>query len=49
MDSYDQLKSAAIDPYVALRDAYSSRRSLRKTGKEELPAIPAAASTITAP
>ena len=49
MDSYDQLKSAAIDPYVALRDAYSSRRSLRRVEKAESPAIPAAASTITPP
>jgi phospholipid-binding lipoprotein MlaA len=49
MDSYDQLKSAAIDPYVALRDAYSSRRSLRHAEKPESPAIPAAASTVTPP
>lgn len=47
--SYDQLKAAAIDPYVALRDAYSSRRSLRHAEKPESPAIPAAASTITPP
>ena len=49
MESYDQLKSAAIDPYIALRDAYSSRRSLRHIEKPESSAIPAAASTVTPP
>ena len=49
MNAYDQLKSASIDPYVALRDAYSSRRAHRNADKPELPAIPAATSTAPAP
>jgi ABC-type transporter lipoprotein component MlaA len=27
MKNYDTLKGAAIDPYVALRDAFSARRA----------------------
>jgi phospholipid-binding lipoprotein MlaA len=40
MQAYDQLKAAAVDPYVALRDAYSSRRSRRIVNEAQLPAIP---------
>lgn len=49
MDSYEQLKSAAVDPYAALRDAYSARRSLGNPAKMELPAVPSAAATAPTP
>ncbi len=49
MQAYDQLKAAAVDPYVALRDAYSSRRSRRIVNEAQVPLIPAAAAVLPAP
>lgn len=49
MQAYDQLKAAAVDPYVALRDAYSSRRSRRIVNEAQVPVIPPAAATLPAP
>jgi phospholipid-binding lipoprotein MlaA len=49
MQAYDQLKSAALDPYIALRDAYSARRANRTISDTELPAVPAATSTVSQP
>jgi phospholipid-binding lipoprotein MlaA len=48
MDRYDQLKQAALDPYVALRDAYSARRSKRDRRKP-LPVVPAASESTQKP
>jgi phospholipid-binding lipoprotein MlaA len=49
MAGYDQLKAAAIDPYIALRDAYASQRERRVIPKPDsgAPPAPAAAATIT--
>lgn len=49
MQSYDNLKAAALDPYIALRDAYSARRANRSLSDTELPAVPAATSTVPEP
>ncbi|MEO6246254.1 MAG: VacJ family lipoprotein [Opitutaceae bacterium] len=49
MQAYDQLKAAAVDPYVALRDAYSSRRSRRIVNDAQVPVIPAAAAVLPTP
>lgn len=49
MKAYDQLKAAAVDPYVALRDAYSSRRSRRVVNDTQVPVVPAAAATTPPP
>lgn len=49
IQSYDNLKAAALDPYIALRDAYSARRANRSLSTTELPAVPAATSTISEP
>lgn len=46
MDAYDQLKAATIDPYVALRDAYSARRNHRLADDTLVPVVPAAAATV---
>ncbi len=43
MQAYGQLKAAAVDPYVALRDAYSSRRSRRIVNETQVPVAPTAA------
>ncbi len=40
MQAYDQLKAAAVDPYIALRDAYSSRRSRRIVNETQVPILP---------
>jgi phospholipid-binding lipoprotein MlaA len=45
MQAYDQLKAAAVDPYVALRDAYNVRRSRRLVTETQVPIVPAAAAT----
>ena len=47
MNNYDQLKAASIDPYIALRDAYSSRRSKRASQEEIVPVVPAATTATT--
>jgi phospholipid-binding lipoprotein MlaA len=44
MDSYDQLKAGSIDAYVALRDAYSSRRAKRMAPPADVPADSASVS-----
>ncbi len=49
MQAYDQLKAAAVDPYVALRDAYSSRRSRRSVSEAQVSVIPPAAAVRPAP
>lgn len=49
MQAYDQLKAAAVDPYVALRDAYSSRRSRRIGSEAQVPVIPPATAMLPAP
>lgn len=49
MKNYEQLKAAAIDPYAALRDAYSARRSRRFTSESLVPVVPAAAATTPPP
>jgi phospholipid-binding lipoprotein MlaA len=49
MDNYDMLKSAAIDPYVALRDAYSARRLFRAEASMQGPASPVEAATPATP
>lgn len=49
MQAYDQLKAAAVDPYVALRDAYSARRSRRTSKDTQVPVVPAAAATLPPP
>ncbi|HEY9156080.1 MAG TPA: VacJ family lipoprotein [Opitutaceae bacterium] len=46
MDQYDALKAGAIDPYVALRDAYSSRRAHRISNDTQTPVIPAATGAV---
>jgi phospholipid-binding lipoprotein MlaA len=46
MDQYDALKAGAIDPYVALRDAYSSRRARRISNDAQTPVIPAATGAV---
>lgn len=48
MKAYDQLKAASVDPYVALRDAYSSRRTRRVVNDTQVPVVPAA-TAITPP
>ncbi|MBI4622848.1 MAG: VacJ family lipoprotein [Verrucomicrobia bacterium] len=48
MRTYDHLKSAAIDPYVALRDAFSARRAQQmrdQTLTGASPAVPARTAT----
>ena len=49
MDDYDQLKAGSIDAYVALRDAYSSRRAHRTVHETETPVTPAAAAVVPKP
>jgi phospholipid-binding lipoprotein MlaA len=49
MKAYDQLKSASVDPYVALRDAYSSRRSKRVVNEAQVPVVPATTATTPPP
>jgi phospholipid-binding lipoprotein MlaA len=49
MQAYDQLKAAAVDPYVALRDAYSVRRTRRAVNESQVPVVPAAAATLPKP
>lgn len=50
MDRYDQLKQAALDPYVALRDAYSARRSKRQENRREpVPVVPATSESTEKP
>jgi phospholipid-binding lipoprotein MlaA len=49
MQMYDQLKAAAVDPYVALRDAYSSQRSRRIVNEAQVPVIPPAAAVLPTP
>jgi phospholipid-binding lipoprotein MlaA len=44
MTGYDQLKAGSVDPYVALRDAYSVRRTRRVVNDETVPVVPAAVS-----
>lgn len=49
MQAYDQLKAAAVDPYVALRDAYSSQRSRRIVNEAQVPVIPPATAVLPKP
>jgi phospholipid-binding lipoprotein MlaA len=49
MNAYAQLKAASVDPYVALRDAYSARRTRRVVNDTQVPVVPAAAATVPAP
>lgn len=37
MDAYAMLETASIDPYIALREAYSVRRNMRAEGSGERP------------
>lgn len=46
---YDNLKAAAIDPYIALRDAYSAQRARRPVKESQVQVIPAAAAAAPAP
>jgi len=39
--AYDQLKAAAVDPYVSLRDAYASQRARRVSNDLGTPVAPA--------
>ena len=45
MNAYDQLKAASVDPYVALRDAYSVRRTRRVANDPQVPVAPAGGAT----
>jgi phospholipid-binding lipoprotein MlaA len=49
MKAYDQLKAASVDPYVALRDAYSVRRTRRVVNETQVPVVPAATATTPPP
>lgn len=49
MKAYDQLKAASVDPYVALRDAYSVRRTRRVVNETQIPVVPAATATTPRP
>lgn len=49
MNAYDQLKAASVDPYVALRDAYSVRRTRRVVNDTQVPVVPAATATTPPP
>ncbi len=46
MNQYDTLKAGAIDPYVSLRDAYSSLRARRISNDAQTPVIPAATGAV---
>ena len=49
MQAYDQLKAGSVDAYVALRDAYSVRRSRRVVNETQVPVVPAATATTPSP
>jgi ABC-type transporter lipoprotein component MlaA len=35
MDTYENLRNGAIDPYIALRDAFSARRAAQVRAQKE--------------
>jgi phospholipid-binding lipoprotein MlaA len=47
--AYDQLKAAAVDPYVALRDAYASERVNHVVDELGAPVAPPPPAGTTAP
>ncbi len=49
MNAYGQLKAASVDPYVALRDAYSARRTRRVVNDSQVQVVPAATATTPPP